>query len=107
MDIKLNELLNRLESPGYPGEALSASEFAELCQLVRDMEDAKEPNVQTDAITLSCGHNHSNLVITKHSSYCKECQRTVQADVQCICPNVSDSECYHNFDGVCTYQYTA
>lgn len=42
-------------------------------------------------------------------SLCSKCldakEPTVQADVQCTCPN--DSECYHNFDGVCTYQYTA
>lgn len=39
MDSRLNELLNRIEAPGRPGDALSASEFTELVSVVREMVD--------------------------------------------------------------------
>jgi hypothetical protein len=41
MDNRLNELLNRIEAPGRPGEALSSSEFAELALEVREAIGSK------------------------------------------------------------------
>ena len=37
MEPLLDYLLKRLEAPGNPGQALRASEFLELCQMVREI----------------------------------------------------------------------
>lgn len=38
MNPRLEELINRLQAPGCPNHALSASEFAELCDAVQDLD---------------------------------------------------------------------